>query len=338
MMERSMAPLPSFDDGGAASRGLAREIGFNRRQMEGYTRPPPASTFTPDFDFAAGPGPTFTPPSLTPDIRGRPEYPGSMPAAPPPLATAADDPYRAPSSFDASRPMNGGGGSDVLAAGNASPLPLPPSPFRYDPLSSIHLPPAVPESYDPLSSIRVPPVAEIPIPAAAGRTIVNPNEYFNPGVTDVQSDAQKDGDTVPAPPLPTAANAGVVAPEQQVAKTASESRRTGGARSSLGPIGRILTAPLAPFIGGRNGGGFLGPNGFLGGMGTPPAFTAMSSGTAPYGNQGGTTNWQRGTSTAFGGGNAVSGPTQALSWQDSNGRTITAHTDPWSGTTFHSFS
>jgi hypothetical protein len=246
-----------------------------------------------------------------------------MPAAPPPLANAADDPYRAPSSFDASRPLNGGGGSDVLAAGNASPLPLPPSPFRYDPLSSarLNLPPSVP---------AVPEVP--PIPEAPGRTIwpggVPPEEPLN-----IQSPTQQRRETEPPPPLAQAPVVATPAPPQD---PQARSRRTGGARSSLGPIGRILTAPLAPFIGGRNGGGFLG----FGGFGPPPAFTPYAnpimntgmggtirtSGKTPSG-----TPWSTGTSNALGGSNA-------LRWTGSGGQTITAYTDPNTGQTFHSFS
>jgi hypothetical protein len=104
-----------------------------------------------------------------------------------------------------------------------------------------------------------------------------------------------------------------------------------------------MTAPLAPFIGGRNGGGLLG----FGGFGTPPSFTAYgpqnegwmngrmntgfggtirTSGKTPSG-----TPWSTGTSNALGGSNA-------LRWTGSGGQTITAYTDPQTGTTFHSFS
>jgi len=73
----------------------------------------------------------------------------------------------------------------------------------------------------------------------------------------------------------------------------------------------------------------LNPNGFLNNMGPDPQFS-------PSGPSG--ANWQRGTSSnALGGGNGTSGPTQALAWQDSTGRTITAFRDPWTGTYFTSF-
>jgi hypothetical protein len=290
--------------------------------------PSPRPNITPDFDFAAGPGPTFTPPSLTPDIRGRPEYPGSMPVVPSPLANAADDPYRAPSSFDASRPISGGGGSDVLAAGNASPLPLPPSPFRYDPLSSarLNLPPSVP---------AVPSLDDIP-----GVTVAaDPNSITLP--TDIRPPAQVDAEQAPTiDPVGAAANMPVVQPppQQKIAatatapptKTATEEKKRNSFLSRLLPGG---------------GNGFLGN--FLGSFGTPPTFTAYGPTSPGWNNgrmntgMGGTirtsgktpsgTPWSTGTSNALGGSNA-------LRWTGSNGQTITAYTDPNTGQTFHSFS
>jgi hypothetical protein len=269
--------------------------------------PTPRPNITPDFDFAAGPGPTFTPPSLTPDIRGRPEYPGSMPAAPPPLANAADDPYRVPSSFDASRPLAGGGGSDGLAAGNASPLPLPPSPFRYDPLSSIHLPPPVP---------AVPSLDDIPA-VTVWKGGVPPE-----APTDIRPPAQVDAEqaptidpaavlNVPRQPIVAAAAAAAAAPT----KTATEEKKRNSFLSRLLPGGGSIFG--------------IGPNGFFSNAGSFTPF-AGAGGSSPFNMQRngtmGTTTWRQGSVT----GNPSF---QGVMWNRSgNNGSVGYVTDPVTGT------
>jgi hypothetical protein len=75
-----------------------------------------------------------------------------------------------------------------------------------------------------------------------------------------------------------------------------------GPRGSLGPVGRFLTSPLAPFIGGRNGGGFIGPNGYFSNAGSFTPFTGAGAGGTSFFNQQpggamGTTNWRHGSVT-----------------------------------------
>jgi hypothetical protein len=97
----------------------------------------------------------------------------------------------------------------------------------------------------------------------------------------------------------------------------------------LGPIGAIGGG----LFGGRGGGGpgWLGNGGS--GFGQPPSFAWTGGGKAPYGNNGLPTNWKSGTTNALGPGkNSQVGPTNALSWQGSNGQPVTVVQDPWTGT------
>jgi hypothetical protein len=342
----------------AQSRGLARDLGFNRRQMEGYIRPPPSAAMmanmpgtgaggrpdfasadpsimlppswspvtsfpaaTPDFDFAAGPGPTFTPPALNPRISGR-------------------------------------GGSDALAAGNASPIPIsaPPSLMpQGDPWAGayggsrpdlaaqlgIHnIANAAPEiAYDPLSSIHLPPPVAVPgtrvLSAAETEKMRQEMKQGSPP-TDPRPQT---GDPAAAaanlpylpPPLPTAANAGVDAPSQ--AKTPEGQKRRGSSSSPslLARIGNALVpgSPFGPGGGGVGGFGFgIGPGGFFSNAGS---FTPSGAGgSSPFNMQRngtmGTTTWRQGSVT----GNPSF---QGVMWNRSgNNGSVGYVTDPVTGT------
>jgi len=142
-----------------------------------------------------------------------------------------------------------------------------------------------------------------------------------PGPMDIRSPAQG------GPPMPPQA-----LPQTQPAP-APRQTNVGAEKQRSGTIGRILGGLLGGpigalgggLLGGGGGGMFGGGGGF--GFGTP-SFNATGGGTAPYG--GGSTTYQKGTSNALGGSNA-------LSWKSSSGGTITAYTDPNTGQTFHSY-
>lgn len=142
-----------------------------------------------------------------------------------------------------------------------------------------------------------------------------------PGAMDIRPPAQG-GPPLPPQALPQASPA--PAPRQT---------NVGAERQRNGTLGRILGGLLGGPVGAL-GGGLLGGGGggiFGGGVsfGGQPTFNVTGGGTSPYGN-GGTTTYQKGTSNALGGSNA-------LSWKSSNGGTVTAYTDPWSGQTFTSY-
>jgi hypothetical protein len=334
----------------AQSRGLARDLGFNRRQMEGYTQPPPSAasmanmpgmvgggprpdfaaanpsvmlppswspvtsfpTATPDFDFAAGPGPTFTPPSLS-----------------------------------------GGGGSDALAAGNASPLSPPPPALMPpalmpsgDPWASaygqrpdmaaqlgIHnIATAVPEiPYDPLSSARLnlpPTVPAVPsLDDIPGVTVAaDPNNITLPTEpTGTPPPAQVDAEQAPTIDPDVAAANMPVRPQQPIVKaaaaaaaptrTAEEEKKRNSFLSRLLPSGGSIFG--------------IGPNGFFSNAGSFTPF-AGAGGSSPFNMQRngtmGTTNWRQGSVT---GNPAMSG----VMWNRSgNNGSVGYVTDPVTGT------
>jgi hypothetical protein len=92
-------------------------------------------------------------------------------------------------------------------------------------------------------------------------------------------------------------------------------------------VGGALGGPIGALAGGLLGRSGIfgggGGNGF--GFGGAPSFAWSSGGNAPYGNNGGSTTYQKGTSNALGGSNA-------LSWKGSGGQTVTVVQDPFTGT------
>lgn len=135
-----------------------------------------------------------------------------------------------------------------------------------------------------------------------------------PGPMDIRSPAQQAGSTAGPPPLP--------APPPSPRNTGPAAERE---RKSIAArvLGGLLGGPL-----GAIGGGLLGGAGGFG-FGQPASFAWSGGGTAPYGNSGSTT-YQKGTSNALGGSNA-------LSWTGSKGQTVTVVQDPWTGTYMSAF-
>lgn len=380
--------LPTWDEnqGRLQSDALARELGFNRRQMEGLTRPPPPAASMANMPGVPGTRPEFAsadpspllPPSWSPatsfpapDTHRSGEW--FTPAPPMPAPSADGNAGRfdvfnmpsaqimdlqtafqnrtAPSSPPFTLPMgtepayaddaliNGGGGTDFLRGGSAQFDDAFGSRPRYDPLSSAisGIPPGVTSAFEGADYWGAPP------PAVAATQATQPTAFVRgPGQSapmDITSDAQK-ADTNIAGTASSGTLAGGTGEDEERKRLPFVARAI---LAALGPVGWLAGAALN---GGKGGGG----GGFGAGF-APAQFTPFAgrtnpgwangmmatSGKAPYGNSGGTTNWQRGTSNAFGGGNAISGPTQALSWQTSDGRTITAHTDPWTGQTVNSY-
>jgi LysM repeat protein len=92
-----------------------------------------------------------------------------------------------------------------------------------------------------------------------------------------------------------------------------------------GLLGRAVTGPRGGILGLLDKTGQANFTPFGPGRIQTPMGSYAGQGSAPYGNNGGTTNWQHGTTNALGGANA-------LSWQGSGGNTVTVAQDPWTGT------
>lgn len=150
-----------------------------------------------------------------------------------------------------------------------------------------------------------------------------------PGVTPgVVSGTMPEPGAMDSPPSPmAAAPAPLPTPAPAPTQTAA-APKGGGAGGFIGrALGGLLGGPL-----GAMGGGLLGGGGGGGGFGfsQPATFAWSGGGSAPYGNKGGSTTYQKGTTNALGG-------TNALSWQGSKGQTVTVVQDPWTGTYMTAF-
>lgn len=126
------------------------------------------------------------------------------------------------------------------------------------------------------------------------------------------------------PPLPPAPAALPQAAAPVAPRSAPRQPDPGAERQRNSILGRVLGGLLGGPIGAL-GGGLLGGNGAGFGFGGQPTYAwTGGGGSAPYGN-GGTTTYQKGTSNALGGSNA-------LSWKGSGGQQVTVVQDPWTGT------
>lgn len=150
-----------------------------------------------------------------------------------------------------------------------------------------------------------PGVVQGTMPTPAGAMDIRPPAQGGPEFTPSVAPAER------APPVeaPRQKNAGLV--------------RNGGGMVG-GALGGLIAGPI-----GALAGGLIGRSGIFGGgsglgFGGQPSFAWSSGGNAPYGNNGGSTTYQKGSSNALGGSNA-------LSWQGSGGQQVTVVQDPWSG-------
>lgn len=212
-------------------------------------------------------------------------------AMPPNLAI----PFSEVPGFDMSRFA---GAAPAEAATVASPLPMPgpPSPISMADFDA---------RFGGGSVVRPPTPGVTPG--------VVPGEMPQPGAPmDIRSPAQGGPPFVPAPPA---------SPRQTNVGAERQKKNTIG-RLAGGLFGGLLGGPIGALGGGLLGGGF-------GGFGAQPSFAWSGGGTAPYGN-GGSTTYQKGTSNALGGSNA-------LSWTGSKGQTVTVVQDPWTGSYMTAF-
>ena len=220
-------------------------------------------------------------------------------------------------------------------------ITAPPSPFDSAPTSDLGIgqpqqnimrPPA-PQKPALMSGATAFYRPDAPDPTFAGGSVVSPNSPNAIGATDTQAmpgrtfvDPAKYGQPPVPPPSPVAQSATMGLPKPG---TPPRQTNVGANRRGAGVLGRllggVLGGPIGALAGGLLGGGgngILGGNGF--GFGGQPSFAWSGGGNAPYGNNGGTTTYQKGTSNALGGSNA-------LSWKGSNGQTVTVVQDPWGG-------
>lgn len=267
---------------------------------------------------------------------------------------------------DAFSPAGPGMIADLQGAFNRQQASAPPNMTAQDGINSVFgAPPAA--ATPPNLAI---PFAEVPgfgVPPAAASTVPTPpmglgtfNDRFSPPMPSMApqpismgefNDRFAGGSVVNTPQpgqpgvvqgtMPTPAGAMDIRPPAQggpplppqatpQAAPASPPRQTNPAteRQRSGIVGRVLGGLLGGPIGAL-GGGLLGGGGGGFGFGTASFNPMGGGGSAPYGN-GGTTTYQKGTSNALGGSNA-------LSWKSSNGGTVTATQDPWTGTYYTSY-
>jgi hypothetical protein len=157
-----------------------------------------------------------------------------------------------------------------------------------------------------------------PVPGQPG--VVQGTMPTPAGAMDIRPPAQGGPALAPAAAVPD--RAPPVAPPRQ---TNAGVLRNGGRGILGGIVGGALGGPIGALAGGLLGrSGIFGGGGGNGvGFGGQPSFAWSSGGNAPYGD-GGSTTYQKGTSNALGGSNA-------LSWKGSGGQQITVVQDPWGG-------
>ena len=281
----------------------------------------------------------------------------------PPMPSPPPDPM-AGRFNDAFSPAGPGMIADLQGAfDRRQALPAPPTMNAQDGINSVFGAPPAP-AMPPNLAI---PFAEVPgfgVPPAAASTAATPpmgmgtfNDRFSPPVPAPQpismgafNERFAGGSVVNTPTpgqpgvvqgtMPTPAGAMDIRPPAQggpplppqatpQASPASPPRQPDPAaeRQRSGIVGRVLGGLLGGPIGALGGGLLGGGVGF--GFGTASFSPMGGGGSAPYGN-GGTTTYQKGTSNALGGSNA-------LSWKSSNGGTVTATQDPWTGTYYTSY-
>lgn len=297
---------------------------------EFFTPAPPMPAPPPDplagrFDDAFSPGG----PGMVMDLQG--VYDARQTPAPPTM-TAQDGinqvfgappaPASVPNLAIPFAEVPGIGPSPAEAATIASPLPQPMTRGEFS--ARFDGPPVPSSAPQPISQRefdeRFAGGTVVPAPPQPGQPGVVSGEMPTPeGAMDIRSPVQGGPGLPPAPVAPSPAQ-----PPRQT--------NPGAERQKNGIIGRVLGGLLGGPLGAL-GGGLLGGGGGGGfGFGTP-SFSPTGGGNAPYmqpNGQMGSTTYQKGTSNALGGSNA-------LSWKTSSGRTITAYTDPNTGQTFHSY-
>lgn len=339
------------------SRMLAGDLGFQRKQMERYVpdyRAPSPQTMGERFDTAA-PMPNADQMFGLPPMNGA-SFPGPDPVVgtaeagsttgewftpAPPMPAPPPDPMAARFN-DAFSPGGPGMIADLQGAFNRQQAPPPPTATAQDGISQIFgappAPAAVPNLAIPFAEVPTgpaPPMPSMAPPApisrsqfddrfGGGTVVPDPPKPGQPGVVSGEMPSPGGAPPPSLPPAPGALPAPAPAMPAPAPRSAPRQPDPGAERQRNSILGRVLGGLLGGPIGAL-GGGLLGGNGAGFGFGGQPTYAWTGGGSsAPYGN-GGTTTYQKGTSNALGGSNA-------LSWKGSGGQQITVVQDPWTGT------